>query len=92
MQCTFSANIEFFYCYSQIVVEVEKAKGLKKAIFNYAFKKKKSDVDKGIVKKTTLWDKLVFQKMQVGLLKPFIGWTYFDLKWNWFMLIHAFID
>ncbi|PIK60918.1 putative long-chain-fatty-acid--CoA ligase 5-like [Apostichopus japonicus] len=53
--------------YDKIVVEVEKAKGLKKAIFNYAFKKKKSDVDKGIVKKTTLWDKLVFQKMQARL-------------------------
>ncbi|PIK41938.1 putative long-chain-fatty-acid--CoA ligase 1-like [Apostichopus japonicus] len=53
--------------YDKIVVEVEKAKGLKKAIFNYAFKKKKSDVDKGIVKKSTLWDKLVFQKMQARL-------------------------
>lgn len=55
------------FSFSQIAAEVEKTKGIKKAIFNYAFKKKKSAVDKGVVKNNTFWDKLIFQKMQVCL-------------------------
>lgn len=53
--------------YDKIVGEVEKTKGLKKTIFNYAYRKKKSDVAKGVVRKNTFWDKLVFQKMQAKL-------------------------
>lgn len=53
--------------YDKIAAEVEKTKGIKKAIFNYAFKKKKSAVDKGVVKNNTFWDKLIFQKMQARL-------------------------
>ena len=43
------------------------ASAIKKWLFDMAMRSKQADIDKGIVCKTTIWDKLVFKKIQNGL-------------------------
>eukprot|EP00800_Vazella_pourtalesii_P017344 TRINITY_DN524_c0_g2_i2.p1 TRINITY_DN524_c0_g2~~TRINITY_DN524_c0_g2_i2.p1 ORF type:complete len:659 (+),score=132.98 TRINITY_DN524_c0_g2_i2:47-2023(+) len=39
----------------------------KKSLFNLALKRKKIDLDNGIISRTTIWDRLVFKRFQEGL-------------------------
>ena len=43
------------------------ASPIKKRLFAMAMRSKQADIDKGIICKTTIWDKLVFKKIQNGL-------------------------
>ena len=43
------------------------ASPIKRKLFDMAMRSKQADIDKGIICKTTIWDKLVFKKIQNGL-------------------------
>ena len=40
---------------------------IKKKLFDMAMRSKQADIEKGIICRTTIWDKLVFKKIQTGL-------------------------
>lgn len=52
--------------YDKVMSEVEKS-ALKKCLFNMALKAKASDLEKHIVCSDTIWDKLIFKKVQQTL-------------------------
>ena len=43
------------------------ASPIKRKLFDMAMRSKQADIDKGIICRTTIWDKLVFNKIQAGL-------------------------
>ncbi|CAH1794140.1 unnamed protein product [Owenia fusiformis] len=43
------------------------ASKIKSILFNFAMSKKQAEVEKGIIRKDSIWDKLVFKKVQEGL-------------------------
>jgi long-chain acyl-CoA synthetase len=53
--------------YDTINQTIEKSNFVVKNMFNIAFKQKKKLLDKGCVSRDTVWDKLVFKKIQVLL-------------------------
>ncbi|KAI6652306.1 Long-chain-fatty-acid--CoA ligase 5 [Oopsacas minuta] len=52
--------------YDKTMVAVN-ASPIKKKLFQMAMRSKQADIEKGIICKTTIWDTLVFKKIQAGL-------------------------
>lgn len=42
---------------------------IKRMLFNMALKSKESEIKRGIIRRNTLWDKIVFRKVQDGKLR-----------------------
>ena len=40
---------------------------IKKSLFNFALKRKKIDIENGIISRSTIWDRLLFKRFQEGL-------------------------
>ncbi|KAJ8022903.1 Long-chain-fatty-acid--CoA ligase 1 [Holothuria leucospilota] len=50
--------------YDKVMQGVESSSWIKRKMFYYALKSKKADLEKGIIRNDTIWDKLVFSKIQ----------------------------
>ncbi|XP_038060861.1 long-chain-fatty-acid--CoA ligase 1-like isoform X2 [Patiria miniata] len=59
--------------YDKVMTGVNSAGWVKRTLFNMAFNKKKAELAKGIVRNDSLWDKLVFKKIQ-NLLGGQVRW------------------
>ncbi|XP_022099327.1 long-chain-fatty-acid--CoA ligase 1-like isoform X2 [Acanthaster planci] len=59
--------------YDRVMTSVNSAGWIKRTLFNLAFSKKKAEVEKGIVRNDSIWDKIVFRKVQ-GLLGGRVRW------------------
>ncbi|XP_046854706.1 long-chain-fatty-acid--CoA ligase 5-like isoform X2 [Xenia sp. Carnegie-2017] len=53
--------------YDKVISNIESSSGLKKCLFYKAFESKRADLKKGQISKNTLWDKIVFHKIQAIL-------------------------
>lgn len=51
--------------YDKIHAEISRS-SFKRMLFNMALKSKEAEVKRGIIRKNTIWDKIVFRKVQEG--------------------------
>lgn len=51
--------------YDKIHTEVSNS-AIKRMLFNMAIKSKEGEMKRGIIRKNTFWDKIVFRKVQEG--------------------------
>lgn len=56
--------------YDKIHAEVS-GSAMKRMLFNMAVKSKEAEMKRGIIRKNTFWDKLVFRKVQDGECRVF---------------------
>lgn len=54
--------------YDKIHAEVSNS-AVKRMLFNMALKSKEAEMKRGIIRRNTIWDKLVFRKVQDGELE-----------------------
>ncbi|XP_072038963.1 long-chain-fatty-acid--CoA ligase 1-like isoform X2 [Amphiura filiformis] len=59
--------------YDKVMSGVNSSGGVKKALFNFAYNKKKAEVLRGICRTDSIWDKIVFKKIQ-ALLGGRVQW------------------
>lgn len=62
----FSLKFKNIVCFVQIQSELEQS-FLKRVIFNLALRAKESDLKKNILRRNTIWDILIFRKVQQNL-------------------------
>ncbi|XP_033643774.1 long-chain-fatty-acid--CoA ligase 1-like [Asterias rubens] len=59
--------------YDKVLTSVNSGSWIKRALFNFAFNKKKAEVKSGIIRNDSMWDKLIFNKIQ-ALLGGNVRW------------------
>lgn len=59
--------------YDKVMSGVNQAGGIKKMLFNMAYNKKKAEVLRGVCRRDSIWDKIVFKKIQ-ALLGGCVDW------------------
>lgn len=58
--------------YDKIHADISRS-SFKRMLFNMALKSKEAEVKRGIIRKNTFWDRLVFRKVQEGVCKTNIN-------------------
>jgi len=53
--------------YDRVSAGVKASSGLKQALFNYGLKSKEAELEAGIIRNDSIWDKIIFKKVQATL-------------------------